>query len=264
MPYYDIAVGAVLLLFFFIGLKKGFVILFNRLLALIGAVVAAGFLFKLVASAAAGTPLGGWMEGQIAAFFNSFSGIFDHSLVLSGGKLMIVNPENPAETVAFKAVMETLMGRLGFMSGTIESFVIKYASIEDGSVFAATVFPIFSLFLLEVCAWLLLFIVSLILLLLLRSGLRKASLRYKAMYWMDRIFGSLAWSAIGLFVVFLLLALLQMLSFVPYLDKAAEALSGDETYFAGILYQNNWLLVLLGGFFDYQALFKLVADNFGK
>jgi uncharacterized membrane protein required for colicin V production len=198
--YYDIAVIAVLIIFIIIGIKKGFISLYNRLLPLVGAVIIAAMFFSAVSAAAMNTPLGDVMT--------------------------------------------------------------DFAESLDPVTLAGVAFPIVGRMLMDILAVVVLFSVSLILMLLLRKALQKAVARVKALNRADKIIGAIAWLLVGFFVVYLLLGLIQMFAFAPYIDQAAETLSGDGTLFAGRLYSDNLLLMFLGRFFNVDNLFATVAEFF--
>jgi len=253
--FYDIVIAVILIIFIIVGLKKGFISLYNRLLPLVGAVVLAAMLFATVSTAAMASPVGDTAVDLTGKALSSASEHFDRKLVGTGDGIVLVGE---GEDVAFADALNLP----AFLINSFESLVAADTPLDGTVTLGGALFPIVAKIVLDVLSCILLFVISLIVLLLLRKALQKLVVRIKALYWLDKIIGSVAWMVVGLFVVYLLLGLIQMFSFVPSIASAAETLTEGSTFIAGWLYSENLLLALLGRFFDVELVFAAVADLF--
>ena len=239
----DVILLCVLLLFFFIGVIRGFLRSLLSFFGTFGAIVVAGLL------AAPFSRLLGNTFGLTAKFSSMFVGFLP--------KVSSVFSVDVSGLTA-NAIVDSVK-----LPGFIENVLVKVApsgTMPEGTTVAELTAPIFGGYLCTIISFIILFILCKVAILILSHFFKKID-RVKGLSGINKLLGGVFGLARGLLFSFTVLA---VISFLPakWMSKPVNAIQNSAITSA--FYDNNLLVLAVSGTLDGKSVQKLIEDTITK
>lgn len=206
----DLIVAAILIYFFIYGYKKGFAITVVNTFSYVLSIIITACTYKKITEYVASSPFGVFISEKI----------------------------NTALVESFAKKTDVLISDLN-LPEILKAGVAESTFVQDSTAILASNITNAIITLLTVV---LLFIAIRFLLVVLKGPL-KAITSLPLIKEINKILGALVGSFAGCFWVFVILAVIGMLSFVPGIDFIAELI--NKTYIAKAIYDNNLLFFIM-------------------
>jgi hypothetical protein len=128
-------------------------------------------------------------------------------------------------------------------SSTIEAILIKFGTFDGTSSIAQSVIPNITVIICYVVSYVALFIVLIIVIAIVTKIIAKL-MKKKFFKYIDRFFGAIAWEALVVFVMYILLSVLMLFETEAAIQPFMEHIKNDSQV-VRIMYENNIFLALL-------------------
>ncbi len=239
----DVILLCVLLLFFFIGVIRGFLRSLLSFFGTFSSIIVAGLL------AAPFSRLLGNTFGLTAKFSSVFVGFLP--------KVSSVFSTDVSGLTA-NAITESVK-----LPGFIEKVLVKVApsgTMPEGTTIAELTAPIFGGYLCTIISFIILYILCKVIILILSHLLNKID-KIKGINGVNKLFGGVFGLARGLLFSFTVLA---VISFLPakWMSKPVNAIQNSSITSA--FYDNNLLVLAISGSLDGKSVQKLIKDTITK
>lgn len=235
----DLVIILFLVLGLIIGWQQGLFKFVRKILPFFGALVAAGFLCKYVADEIVKVPeIGGAINNWIASLFSKLGDNLSLPVILEDGKLFLENPDGNIPLVE-------ILRESGFsiFSSTVEAILAKFVAFDGVSSILESVVPSITVIICYALSYVSLFIVLIIAIAIATKIIAKL-MKKKFFKYIDRFFGAIAWEALVIFVMYILLSVLVLFETEAAIQPFMEYLRNDSDV-ARIMYDNNIFLILL-------------------
>ncbi|MDR3264200.1 MAG: CvpA family protein [Clostridiales bacterium] len=241
----DIVVALIILIGLIIGWQQGLYKFFKKILPVVGSLVAAAFLCKLLAeyvNQSFNTSLIDW----VTSWFSKIGDVVNLPVITEEGKLFVATTEG---NVSLAQVFKD--SGFGVFSGTIEAVLAKLITFDGTTSIADKIIPFIALALCYAASFIAIFFVSLIIIGIFTKIVGKLITKNFFKY-ADKFIGSIVWTALFIFIVYGLFALITLFETESVMQPFMEYL--EQSTAANIMYDNNIFLILI----------KEIGNSFAK
>jgi uncharacterized membrane protein required for colicin V production len=221
-----------------VGWQQGLFKFVKKILPFFGSLLITGFLCKYVADEIAKIPeIGGLIENWVASLFGDLGDKINLPVIAENGKLFLQGAEG-------NIPLAEILKESGFsvFSGTVEAILSKVLVIDGTTSIAGVIIPSITVIICYALSGVSLFIVSIIVIAILTKIIAKL-IKKKFFRYIDKVFGAIAWVALVILVMYILLAVLTLFETEPAIKPFMDYLKDSDIL--RIMYENNIFLMLL-------------------
>jgi hypothetical protein len=182
--------------------------------------------------------IGGAINNWVASLFANLGEKINLPIVLENGKLFLQGAEE-----SFPLTQILKESGFSVFSGTVEAILVKFAAFDGVSSIAQTIVLGISVIISYILSYVTLFVILIITIAITTKIIAKL-MKKKFFKYIDRAFGAIAWEALVIFVMYILLSVLTLFETEAAIRPFMEYLKNDSDI-VRIMYDNNIFLMLL-------------------